>query len=165
MVGEMDMELFLFPSNIVAFLWRLIRHAPWVDSLIQSGAKVFASRFWCCQAHDKESLVHMLLKSDVAVAVWKCFSEIFRLPYNYSLILLALAIWICSVNILSQYGLCQAGVASYALWEIYVACCHATFEGLKMKAQKFAKKFFSGCNWWVWCVFLIRGQPHCSFPY
>lgn len=74
------------------------------------------------------------------LAVWKCFGSIFQLPY---ILALPMSVWMAPVNVVSQYGLCRVGVATYILREIWVARCHATFEGSHMKTRQICLKVIS----------------------
>lgn len=123
------------PHNISAFLWRLMRHGLPVDRSVQARGVTLVSHCRCYTNPQTEELRHLLIKSEIAVAVWRCFGEIFRLPYQFGSVMQALNIWMVPTNSTSQYAICRASVATYVLREIWVERCTATFEGKTMKAR------------------------------
>lgn len=72
------------PPNIVTFLWKLFKHAIPVDCHVRTRGILMVSRCRCCRAFQEESLVHLFINSEVAREVWRCFGQIFRLPYVFS---------------------------------------------------------------------------------
>lgn len=125
----------ILSSNISASMWHLLRHALPVDCSVQARGITLVSRCRCCVLPKLESLVHLFIQSKVATAVWKCFGEIFHLPFKFNSLLQALNIWMAPTSDHTQYGVCRASVAVQICREIWVARCAATFESKAMKAR------------------------------
>lgn len=117
-------------------------HVLPVDCRIQTRGISLVSRCRCCSSPQTESLVHLFIHFEIALAVWKCFGEILRIPYRFSSITQALSTWMAPVTNSSQYGMCRASVAAYITLEIWVARCAATFEGTPMKARSICLTVF-----------------------
>lgn len=128
------------PPNISAFLWKMVRHALPVDSRIQTRGIVLVSKCRCCQVAASETLVHLFIQSEVAVAVWKCFGELFNMLFRFRSILQAMAIWMAHLKAKSQYSVCRLGLVAYIFRELWVARSSATFEGKIMKAKEVCLK-------------------------
>lgn len=101
------------PPNISAFLWRMLRHTLPVDSRIQTRGILLASRCRCCNNPQQETIRHLFTQSEVAMAVWKYFGEIFDIPSQFNSILQALTIWMATTSKDTQYGICRATVVAY----------------------------------------------------
>lgn len=99
----------------------MVLHAIPNNSRIQISGIFVASRCCCCQDSNVETLVHLFIRSEVARAVWKCFGELFNIPYCFSSILQAMAIWMAPVTSYSHYGVCHLGMVAYILRELWVA--------------------------------------------
>lgn len=122
------------PPNISAFMWRMIRHGLPVDCSVETRGIQMVSRCRCCSQSQTESLQHLFVQSEIAMAVWKCFGEIFRLLTQFTSILQALNICMAPTSNNTQYGICRASVAVYIYREIWVRCA-ATFEAKAMRAR------------------------------
>lgn len=108
-----------------------MRQALPVDSRIISKGIHLASKCHCCKEFSAESITHLFLQSDIACKEWRYFGEIFQLPSNFSSIGQALKIWLPNVRALSQSDASRAGMASFSLWEIWIA----RSEGTPMNAR------------------------------
>lgn len=98
------------------------------------------SKCRCCQVAASETLVHLFIQSEVAVAVWKCFGELFNMLFRFRSILQAMAIWMAHLKAKSQYSVCRLGLVAYIFRELWVARSSATFEGKIMKAREVCLK-------------------------
>lgn len=66
--------------------------------------------------------------------------KIFRLPFTFTSVLQALAIWMARCNSNSQYGLCRLVVAAYIFRELWVARCLATYEDAPRNSRSICRK-------------------------
>lgn len=80
-----------------------------------------------------ETLRHLFIQSEVAISVWKCFGEIFRIPFNFRSITQAMTCWI-------QYCVGRIGVAAYIFLVIRVIRCRANFECERMSTRAICLK-------------------------
>lgn len=133
----------VLPPKITTFLWKLMQLALPLDSRIMERGIQIASQCRCCKTKSSENFVHLFVHSEIAREVWRCFGEIFRLPTTFLSIGQLIATWIPKVGNLSQFDICRAGIASFSLWEIWVARCAATFDGTVMKARRICLKVIS----------------------
>lgn len=122
------------PPEVVTFLWKLIRHALPVDSRISTKGVYMASKCRCCKTFSQETISHLFLHSEVAREVWRCFGEIFRQPLQFYSIGQVLRIWMPKLGPLPQFDFIKAGIAAFALWELWVSRCDATYDGRQMNA-------------------------------
>lgn len=131
------------PPKITSFIWKLMRHTIPLDGRIMERGIQLASQCRCCKQKSSEDLCHLFLHSEIAREVWRCFGEIFRLQSRFSSMGQLVATSLPKVGALSQFDLCQAGIAAFSLWEIWVARCEATFERTVMKARRIFLKVIS----------------------
>lgn len=89
------------PSNISAFLWKVIRHA--IVGLER--------RCHCCRAYEEETIVHLFLNPEVAKAVWQYVGTILKMPY------LALNKWMKIRSQASCFELRRMSTTAYILRE------------------------------------------------
>lgn len=105
------------PSNISAFLWKVIRHAIPVDSRIRTKGIVMASRCHCCRAYEEETIVHLFLNPEVAKAVWQYVGTILKMPYLFRSVNQALNKWMKIRSQASCFELCRMSTTAYILRE------------------------------------------------
>lgn len=110
-------------------------HAIPVDSRIRTKGIQLASLCKCCTMGNEESLTHLFLHSEIARLVWKCFRDIFRLPWQFVSVAHAVENWIPKSNQLSQFDQCKAHTMAWIFREIWVARCNSVFEDVPMNAR------------------------------
>lgn len=124
------------PLKITTFMWKLMRQALSVDNRIICKSIQMASKCRCCKEPDVESIRHLCLQSEKQVKYGDALGEKFRLPTRYLALGQVLRVWLPKMGAVSQFDICHAWIASFSLWEIWVARCGATFEGTKMNARR-----------------------------
>lgn len=81
------------PPKISTFLWKLLHRAVPTDDRICSRGIPIVSRCIFFSEYNAESIHHLFIQSELAISIWKCFGEIFRMPYVYLSIPNAIALW------------------------------------------------------------------------
>lgn len=118
----------LLPPKLVAFLWKLMRYAVPIDTLLRLLQGVGVARYIV--------LISVIYSSNLILL--RRFGNIFGLSFD-SLIISTLAhalyTWMSKNGALSHFELCRASVTVLTFWAICVACCAANFEETPMCAQ------------------------------
>lgn len=117
-------------------MWKLIRHAVPVDCRVRTRWVIMVSRCRCCTSPQEETLTHLFMHSEMAREVWRCFRQIFRMPYVFSSILQVVKTWISIASSLSQYDISRMAVVAHALHELWVGRCRATYDDNPMRARQ-----------------------------
>lgn len=126
----------ILPPNISSFLWKLSRHAIPVDCRVRTQGIQLVSRCRCCKHPQEETLIHLFMKSDMVVEVWRCFGMIYKLPYSFSSILQAMKTWMDISPSPSQFDIGRMATAAHVLHEIWVGRCRATYDDKPMHARQ-----------------------------
>lgn len=90
-----------------------------------------------------ESIAHLFLQSEVATRIWRCFGDIFRLPYQFASVAHAIAIWMPKTASQTQFDHCKAYKIAWIFRKLWVARCAATFEDIPMNARQIARRVIS----------------------
>lgn len=83
----------------------------------------------------EETITHLFINSECAVAIWYCLGSIFQLPKAYKSILHILRVWMSVDPHVSKFVEAKISIATYALWEIWKARCRATYDNTLMNAR------------------------------
>lgn len=110
------------------------------EDRIQTRGIPLASRCHCCLNHQEESMQHLFLPSKIAMAVWKCFGDKFRMPYTFHSLPNAIAIWMTKAKLLSSFDMCKTVTATHIFKEIWNSRCRALFQRERMPARRIATR-------------------------
>lgn len=66
------------PSMFIVFCWKFCHKDLSVDENFKKVGIAMPSRRRCCYKYSDESIEHLFMKNDMAVAVWDYFDGIFR---------------------------------------------------------------------------------------
>lgn len=86
------------------------------------------SRCRCCRDFQEESLAHLFIHLETARDVWRCFGQIFRLPYVFTSIHQAVKTSGAIPSSPSQFDIFRMATAAHVLHEIWIARCRATYD-------------------------------------
>lgn len=75
--GRVEFGNRFLPPNLTTFLWKISHHAIPVDNQALSKGIQVVSLCKYCREHQEETVSHLFLKPKTAMAVWKCFGQIF----------------------------------------------------------------------------------------
>lgn len=148
------------PPNIGLFMWKLIHHGIPVECNMQKRGVQLASKCYCCNKGEQETVDHVFMHSKLAQQLWRRFGDALQVPVRFTSISNFVSSWYSEASWHNQRRALVAILGGVIAREIWLARNSAKHNGECMSLFKINKQV---THWMLQLSTLIQVKVQVSF--